>query len=193
MKIWNNIVRVWVVIAFAVLAVIAHQCYWPFVQLENIDAEYHLGSFDSSLHDRIVEFKKRCELYIPCRFLHKGDHFSDLPLLNCKDASHHQADIIFNWDNSISIIGRTHKFDLHVDRIVVEPQLYPFSDNDYWYKQHDSEDSLFVGIFMYDKDNNEIDVYRQNKKMPYGGKPVGFRVKIGGEVFVTGIKERFNY
>ena len=46
---------------------------------------------------------------------------------------------------------------------------------------------------MYDDKNNEIDILRQKRKKPLGGKRVGFRIIIDGKVFVTGAKERFHY
>ena len=102
-------------------------------------------------------------------------------------------DIRFNWDNSVTISEGTNKFDLHVNRIWIEPMLYPFSDNDYPFKHHETYDSLFVGIFMIDNSKNEIDIYRQKSSMPYKGRRVGFRIVIDGKVYVTEGKERFNY
>ena len=82
---------------------------------------------------------------------------------------------------------------MYVKKVVIRPQLFPFSDDEYPYRLHETEDSLFSVVSMYDEKNNEIDIYRQNKSMPYKGKRVGFRIKIDGKVLVTGAKERFDY
>lgn len=180
-------------VSITILIVIGVLCYWPFVQMENIDAEAYWGNhFDDSMHDRIQVQLTRFQLYPNCWFIHKGDMYSEIPLLD-KNGIQYKMNISFNWDNSITISKATTKYNLHVDRIEISPQLYPFSDDDYPFKLHETDDSLFAVIAMYDKKNNEIDVYRQKSSMPYGGKRIGFRVKVDGNVFVTGVKERFDY
>lgn len=180
-------------IAAATLIVISVLCYWPFVQMDNIDAEAYWGNhFDDSMHDRIQVQLTRFQLYPNCWFIHKGDMFTDIPLLD-KNGIQYKMNIKFNWDNSVTISKATTIYNLHVNRIEIRPQLYPFSDDDYPYKLHETEDSLFSVVAMYDEKKNEIDIYRQKKTMPYNGKRIGFRLKIDGKVLVTGAKERFDY
>lgn len=180
-------------IAAATLIVISVLCYWPFVQMDNIDAEAYWGNhFDGSMHDRIQVQLTRFQLYPNCWFIHKGDMFTDIPLLD-KNGIKYKMNIKFNWDNSVTISKATTIYNLHVNRIEIRPQLYPFSDDDYPYKLHETEDSLFSVVAMYDEKKNEIDIYRQKKTMPYNGKRIGFRLKIDGKVLVTGAKERFDY
>ena len=100
-------------------------------------------------------------------------------------------DIKFNWDNSVTISQRTHQYNLYVDRIEIKTQMFPYYE--YVFEQHETEDSLFVGIYMYDKKKNEIAIYRQNSMMPYKGKRVAFRINIEGKVFETGNLSRFDY
>lgn len=190
----NNLRRSAWLIAFAtVLITISILCYLPFVQLKNIDVVENLGChLDNSIHDRILGFKTRIQLYPYCWFIHKGDTYTDIPLLDL-DSVPHKRSIKINWDNSITISEGSFKYDLHVRKVVISPQLFPFSDDDYPYKLHDTEDSLFSVVAMYDEKNNEIDIYRQKKFMPYKGKRVGLRLKINGKVLVTGARERFDY
>ena len=181
------------VIAFTALIVIGVLCYWPFVQMDNIDAEAYWGNhFDDSMDERIQVQLTRFKLYPNCWFIHKGDMYTDIPLLD-KNDNQYKMDIRFNWDNSVTISKATTKYNLHVNRIEIAPQLFPFSDDDYPFKLHETDDSLFAVVAMYDEKNNEIDVYRQKNSMPYGGRRVGFRIKIDGEVYATGARERFNY
>lgn len=190
----NNLRRSAWLIAFAtVLITISILCYLPFVQLKNIDVVENLGChLDNSIHDRILGFKTRIQLYPYCWFIHKGDTYTDIPLLDL-DSVPHKRSIKINWDNSITISEGSFKYDLHVRKVVISPQLFPFSDDDYPYKLHETEDSLFSVVAMYDEKNNEIDIYRQKKSMPYKGKRVGLRLKINGKVLVTGARERFDY
>ncbi|GEM_PF-2939463 len=186
----------WLTIVATISIAIIVLCYWPFVQLKEIDAEDYLRShIDNSLDGKIRELLTRLELYKSCWFIHKGDIYSDIPFLFLRNDTIHtqKMDIKFNWDNSVTINDGIKKIDLHVNRICIEPMLYPFSVHDYPLKLHETRDSLFVGIFMYDDKNNEIDVYRQKNTLPLGGRRVGFRFNIDGKVFVTGAKERFHY
>lgn len=183
-------IRILIVI---VLIVVCTVCYWPFVQMKTICVEVNLGShLDGSMHDKILEYITRLQLYPYSWSIHKGDSYTEIPFLD-KDGIQQKRDIKFNWDNSITISEGTCKYELYVDSVVIETQLYPFSDDNYPFKLHETDDSLFTVVAMYDKNNNEIDVYRQKKSMPYKGKRVGFRLKIDGKVLVTGAKERFNY
>ena len=105
----------------------------------------------------------------------------------------YKRSILFNWDNSITISDDSFKYDLHVKKVVIKPELFPFSDDDYPYKLHESNDSLFSVVCMYDETHNEVDIYRQKKSMPYKVNIVVLRFKIDGKVLVTGTKEMFDY
>lgn len=175
------------------IIVLGIMCYLPFVQLKNIDVVENLGChLDAFTHDKILGFKTRIQLYPYCWFIHKGDSYTDIPLLDLDSVSYRRS-IKINWDNSITISDDSFKYVLHVRKVVISPQLFPFSDDDYPYKLHETEDSLFSVVAMYDEKNNEIDIYRQKESMPYKGKRVGFRLKINGKVLVTGTKEMFDY
>ena len=168
-------------------------CYWPFVQMKDFVMEkYNRSILDESYHDKAEDFVDYLEVYPSCWFIHKGDTYSDIPFIDGY-LNKYKMDIKFNWDNSVTISEGTKKFDLHVNRIWIELMMYPFSVHDYPLKLHETEDSLFVGIFMYDDKNNEIDIYRQKSTLPLGGRRVGFRINIDGKIFVTGAKERFHY
>ena len=168
-------------------------CFISFVQLKDIDLFDHFGGYiGDSTDEKILKFKTRIELYPICWFIHKGDTYSDIPFLDL-DSVPYRRSIKFNWDNSVTISEDSLKYDLYVKKVVIRPQLFPFSDDEYPYRLHETEDSLFLFFSMYDEKNNEIDIYRQNKSMPYKGKRVGFRIKIDGKVLVTGAKERFDY
>ncbi len=168
-------------------------CYLPFVQLKDIDVFDYFGShLDNSTHDKILEFKTRVELYAHCWFIHKGDTYTDIPFLDL-DSVLFRRSITFNWDNSVTIKGDSSKYDLHVKKVVIIPKHFPISDDDYPFKLHETEDSLFSVVAMYDNKNNEICICRQKKSMPYKGKRVGFHLKIDGKVLSTGTKEIFEY
>lgn len=173
------------------LIVIVVLCYWPFVQMDNIDAEAYWGNhFDDSIHDRIQVQLTRFQLYPNCWFIHKGDTYTEIPLHD-ENNNQQKISIKFNWNHCVTIIKGSHTYDLRIDRVVVKSKMFPYDD--YIFKQHETDDSLFVGIYMYDKKKNEIAVYRQKSMMPYGGKRVGFRIKVDGKVFETGTKEWFDY
>lgn len=169
-------------------------CYWPFVQIKDIDAEEFLRThIDNSLDGKTRELLTRLELYKSCWFIHKGNLYSDIPFIDNDSIHKHKMDIKFNWDNSVTISENTSKYNLHVSRVLIAPLLFPFSDIDYPLKHHDNRDSLFVGIYMSDGKKNEIAIYRQKSSMPYGGRRVGFRIKINGKAYLTGGKEPFHY
>lgn len=185
---------IWMAVVTIVLAVVFVFYYWPFVQKKDfVTGKYERSILDETYHDKTEDLFDFLEIYPLCWFIHKGDTYSDILFLYNDTIHKHKMDIRFNWDNSVTISEGTNKFDLHVNRIWIEPMLYPFSDNDYPFKHHETRDSLFVGVFMYDDKNNEIDVYRQKSTLPLGGRRVGFRISIDGKVFVTGAKERFHY
>ena len=166
-------------------------CFLPFVQMENIDAEAYWGNhFDDSMHDRIQVQLTRFQLYPNCWFIHKGDTYKDIPLHD-ENNIQQKMSIKFNWDNSVTISKGSHTYDLRVDSVVIKSKMFPYDD--YIFKQHETDDSLFVGIYMYDKKENEIAVYRQKSMMPYVGKRVGFSIIIDGKVFETGVKDFFDY
>lgn len=184
----------WMAVVTIALTAVFVFCYWPFVQMKDFVTEkYKRSILDETYHDNTEDFFDFIEIYPLCWFIHKGDTYSDIPFLYNDTIHKHKMDIKFNWDNSVTINDGINKFDLHVKRIWIEPMLYPLSVHDYPLKPHKTEDSLFVGIFMYDDKNNEIDILRQKRKKPLGGKRVGFRIIIDGKVFVTGAKERFHY
>ena len=179
-----------------ILIVIGGGCYWPFVQMKDIDAEAYWGNrFDDSIHDRIQVQLTRFQLYPTCWFIHKGDSYTDV-LLHDNYNVQQKMDIKFNWDNSITISKGTDKFAFHVSRIEIRKELfpYPYNYDDYYpIKQHETDDSLYVGIFMYDNKKNEIAIYRQKRTMPYKGKRVGFCINIDGRVLLTGKESLFDY
>lgn len=177
--------------------------YWSFVQIKDIDAEEYLGGYlDESWHDKALELKLCLELYPSCRFIHKGDVYSDIPLFYGNSAPRKMT-IKFNWDNSITISERTSSYNLHVARVVIKPQLFPFkpksypavydSDDYYPLKHHETDDSLFVGVFLYDKNNNGIGIYRQKSMMPFGGRRYGFVISLDGKECLTGKESPFDY
>ena len=178
------------IIVFIHLMAIFILCYMPFVQMNQIDTWEQIGSCKD---DKILNYKTRLQLYPHCWFIHKGDTYTDIPLFD-NDNAQYKADIKFNWDNSVTIRINKLKYDLHIEKIEVSSKTLPMSDYDYRMKLHDTDDSLFVSVVMYDK-SNTIRVYRQKKKMPYGGKRVGFIIGINNKVYFTGPKdkERFHY
>lgn len=183
----------WTVISGIVITISFILFYWPFVQVQNIDVEENIGGYlDDSWHDTKMRLRLRLKLYPLCWFIHKGDVYSDIPLLD-KDSIPRKMTIKFNWDNSVIISDSIHEYCLHVKKVEIAPELCPFADDTFPFRYHETDDSLFVGIFMFDDKNSELDIYRQNRKKPYKGKRVGFRVNINGNVYVTEGKERFNY
>ncbi len=186
--------KIWMAVVTIVLIAVFVLCYFPFVQMKDFVAGKRAEEYISNglPPDKTEELLKYLEVYPLCWFIHKGDTYSNIPFLYNDTINKYKMDIKFNWDNSVTISDGTNKFDLHVNRIWVEPLLFPFSDYDPL-KLHETDDSLFAGIFMYDDKDNEIDIYRQNRKLALGGKRVGFRIKINGKVYVTGAKERFHY
>ena len=184
----------WMAVVTIALTAVFVFCYWPFVQMKDFVTEkYKRSILDETYHDNTEDFFDFIEIYPLCWFIHKGDTYSDIPFLYNDTIHKHKMDIKFNWDNSVTISEGDHKHDIHVNKVLIEPKLYPFSDNDYPFKHHETYDSLFVGIFMIDNSKNEIDIYRQKSSMPYKGRRVGFRIVIDGKVYVTEGKERFNY
>ncbi len=185
---------IWISVVTITFIAIILLCYIPFIQMKDMDVSRNVGFyFDNSFHDKLQEHLERLRIYPSCWFIHKGDIYSDIPFLYNDTIHTHKMDIKFNWDNSVTISEGDHKHDIHVNKVLIEPKLYPFSDNDYPFKHHETYDSLFVGIFMIDNSKNEIDIYRQKSSMPYKGRRVGFRIVIDGKVYVTEGKERFNY
>lgn len=169
-------------------------CYWPFVQMKDFvmgrrEIHYISNGLPPDKGEELIDY---LNVYPLCWFMHKGNSYFDIPF---KDNSFHKhkMDIKFNWDNTVTINEGTNKFDLQVNRIWIEPLLYPLSDDDYPLKLHNNCDSLYVGIFIYDDKNNEIDIYRQKRTLPLGHRRIGFRININGKIYVTGNRERFDY
>ena len=158
--------------------------------------------FDGSMYETILRFHTCVQLYPNCWFIHKGDVYSEIPLLYGNSAPD-TVDIRFNWDNSITVSKDAYRYDLHVDSVVLKPELYPFkpklypdvydSDDYYPLKYHETDDSLFAGVFFYDKYKNEITIYRQKSMIPYGGRRVGFFIRIDGKECLTGKESPFDY
>ncbi len=189
----NSKKTIWISVVTITFIAIIVLCYIPFIQMKNMDVSRNVGFyFDNSFQDKLQEHLERLRIYPICWFIHKGDVYPDIPLLD-QDSIPQIMTIKFNWNNSVTISEGGHKHDIHVNKVLIEPKLYPFSDNDYPFKHHETDDSLFVGIFMIDNSKNEIDIYRQKSSMPYKGRRVGFRIVIDGKVYVTEGKERFNY
>lgn len=194
---------VWTTVLGIALAVSFVLCYWPFVQMKDIDAEKYLGGYlDDSWHDRKLELRLRLRLYPSCWFIHKGDVYSDIPL-RYGNSVPRKVTIKFNWDNSVTISDGAYRYDLHVVRVVTKPELFPLkpklypdvydSDDYYPLKHHETDDSLFVGVFMYDKKDNGIGIYRQKSMMPFGGRRTGFVINIDGKEGLTGKESPFDY
>ena len=184
---------IWISVVTITFIAIILLCYIPFIQMKDMDVSRNVGFyFDNSFQDKLQEHLERLRIYPICWFIHKGDVYPDIPLLD-QDSIPQIMTIKFNWNNSVTISEGDHKHDIHVNKVLIEPKLYPFSDNDYPFKHHETYDSLFVGIFMIDNSKNEIDIYRQKSSMPYKGRRVGFRIVFDGKVYVTEGKERFNY
>ena len=184
---------IWISVVTITFIAIILLCYIPFIQMKDMDVSRNVGFyFDNSFQDKLQEHLERLRIYPICWFIHKGDVYPDIPLLD-QDSIPQIMTIKFNWNNSVTISEGDHKHDIHVNKVLIEPKLYPFSYNDYPFKHHETYDSLFVGIFMIDNSKNEIDIYRQKSSMPYKGRRVGFRIVIDGKVYVTEGKERFNY
>ncbi len=178
-------------VAVTMSIIIAVLAYWPFVQMEDVDVEAYWGNhFDESMHDRIQVQLTRIQLYPLYWFIHKGDKYSNISMHDERNISQ-KMDITFNWDNSVTISQGEYKYDLYVDRIEILEKMFPY--HEYVFEQHENEDSLFIGICMYDKKNNEIAVFRQKSMMPYEGRRVAFAVNINGAVLETGNKSRFDY
>ena len=189
----NSKKTIWISVVTITFIAIIVLCYIPFIQMKDMDVSRNVGFyFDNSFQDKLQEHLERLRIYPICWFIHKGDVYPDIPLLD-QDSIPQIMTIKFNWNNSVTISEGDHKHDIHVNKVLIEPKLYPFSDNDYPFKHHETDDSLFVGIFMIDNSKNEIDIYRQKSSMPYKGRRVGFRIVIDGKVYVTEGKERFNY
>ena len=189
----NSKKTIWISVVTITFIAIILLCYIPFIQMKDMDVSRNVGFyFDNSFQDKLQEHLERLRIYPICWFIHKGDVYPDIPLLD-QDSIPQIMTIKFNWNNSVTISEGDHKHDIHVNKVLIEPKLYPFSDNDYPFKHHETDDSLFVGIFMIDNSKNEIDIYRQKSSMPYKGRRVGFRIVIDGKVYVTEGKERFNY
>ena len=189
----NSKKTIWISVVTITFIAIIVLCYIPFIQMKDMDVSRNVGFyFDNSFQDKLQEHLERLRIYPICWFIHKGDVYPDIPLLD-QDSIPQIMTIKFNWNNSVTISEGDHKHDIHVNKVLIEPKLYPFSDNDYPFKHHETYDSLFVGIFMIDNSKNEIDIYRQKSSMPYKGRRVGFRIVIDGKVYVTEGKERFNY
>lgn len=168
-------------------------CYWPFVQMRDIDVEEYLGYHsDGSTHDETLCLLTCLRLYPSCWFIHKGDFYPNVPLHDL-DNNIKTVNIKINWDNSITISEKSLKYVLFVNKIEIEPEIYPLSDKDYPLKLHNNRDSLCVGVYIYDNQKNEVTIYRQKRTLPLGGRRVGFRININGKVYVTGKRERFDY
>ena len=196
-------IKVWAAVLFVVLTTSFVLFYWPFVRIKDICVDENWGSrFDDSMYETILRFHTCVQLYPNCWFIHKGDVYSEIPLLYGNSAPD-TVDIRFNWDNSITVSKDAYRYDLHVDSVVLKPELYPFkpklypdvydSDDYYPLKYHETDDSLFAGAFFYDKYKNEITIYRQKSMIPYGGRRVGFFIRIDGKECLTGKESPFDY
>jgi len=196
MKIWAAVLCVVLTTSFVLF-------YWPFVRIKDICVDENWGSrFDGSMYETILRFHTCVQLYPNCWFIHKGYVYSEIPLLYGNSAPD-TVDIRFNWDNSITVSKDAYRYDLHVDSVVLKPELYPFkpklypdvydSDDYYPLKYHETDDSLFAGVFFYDKYKNEITIYRQKSMIPYGGRRVGFFIRIDGKECLTGKESPFDY
>ena len=175
----TNFKKIVLIIALSIiLIVLGGGCYWPFIQFKNINVAWSVGRSNGSMHDKTLEFITRIQQYPSCWFIHKGDKYTNIPLLENDTIPVRKVDIRFNWDNSITITEGINRFDLHVNKVEIWPELFPFSDNDYPLKMHENDDSLFAGILMSDNNNSDIVIYRQKSAMPYKGKRVGFRINI---------------
>ena len=170
------------IIVFIHLLSIFILCYMPFVQMNQIDTWEQIGSCKD---DKILNYKTRLQLYPHCWFIHKGDTYTGIPLIDAKKIKQN-ANIKFNWDNSITINNDTSRFELYVNKVeIVDKSFYVDVNNPY--KLPRSKDSLFIKVKLSDINNNSLTVYRQSNKMYYGRKRIGFLLKIDSIYFATGV------
>jgi len=166
-------------------------CYMPFVQLKDIDIEEYIGAhLNNSTDDKLFGLKTRIKLYQLSSFIHKGDTYTDIPF-NDEERIQRIMNIRFNWNNTITISEGTYKYDINVDKIEIEPEMYHPADT--FSLIPETDDSIFVGILFLDNKKNGIEVLRQKKTLPYGGKRTAFRLIKDEKVYSTGKRSLFNY
>lgn len=175
------------IIVFIHLLAIFILCYMPFVQMNQIDTWEQIGSCKD---DKILNCITLLKIYPHCWFIHMGDSYNDITFFD-KDGTQYKMDIKFNWDNSITVYNDTSEFNLFVNRVEYVDGIWFLAPNDP-YKPPCSSDLYFIGVNMFDKNNNYIVVYKQSEKMYYGKHRIGFEVQINGDSFYTGTRH-FNY
>ena len=166
-------------------------CYLPFVQLRDIDlSEYFSGHFDIDTHDKIFGLKVRIQRYPCCWFIHKRDTYTDIPF-HGEDSIQRNMNIKFNWDNTITISEGAYKYNINVDKVKITPEMYHPANE--FSLIPETDDSIFVGILFLDNKKNGLEVLRQKKRLPYGGRRVAFRFVKDEKVYSTGTNSLFNY
>lgn len=167
--------------------------YIPFVPLKEMYPK-------DVLPDGQIYFDCRGETFINYKtafFLHKGKHFRNIPCIENGDV--HPTEIVFNWNNSISIRSdvvstvipvETINFGMYID---CPEGAYGMTSPCTWTIL--CPDSLFNicdAIYFYDTKGNELAIVKKLKDMHC--KDLGFKMKIDGKTYRTGSKESiFDY
>jgi len=183
----HKVIIIVTTIVFIHLLSIFILCYLPFVQMNQIDTWEQIGSCKD---DKILNCITLLKIYPHCWFIHKGDSYNDITFFD-KDGTQYKMDIKFNWDNSITVYNDTSEFNLFVNRVEYVDGIWFLDPNDP-YKPPCSSDLYFIGVNMFDKNNNYIVVYKQSIKMPYVNKRHGLKININDKIFCTGTRY-FNY
>ncbi|MDO4986577.1 MAG: hypothetical protein Q4E48_12895 [Prevotella sp.] len=161
--------------------------YYPFCQLDQIESDYG----NATINETILSYEERIKTYRKALFLTKGMSFKDIPYKGGK------VTVDFGWDNCITISSGNFESVIHIDRIC----CYRNDNTNIIGKYGEfvvldrplSEDSVYIGIGFWDKNNNSITIYKQSNEMPYGNKKYGFYVDTNRLKFVTGRNNCFNY
>ena len=187
----SRLKKILLLVASIIFIAVCQLCYMPFVQLKDIDVEDYLGAhLNNSTYDQLYGLKSRIELYQISSFIHKGDAYTDIPFHD-ENGIQRIMNIKFNWNNTITVSKGSNKYDINVDKIEFEPEMYHPADE--FSLIPETDDSVFVGILFLDNKKNGIEVLRQKKTLPYGGRRIAFRIIENKKVYSTGKSSLFNY
>lgn len=187
----SRLKKILLLVASIIIIAVCLLCYIPFVQLKDIDVEDYLGAhLNNSTYDQLYGLKSRIELYQISSFIHKGNAYTDIPFHD-EDGIQKTMNIRFNWNNTITVSEGANKYDINVDKIEIEPEMYHPADT--FSLIPETNDSIFVGILFLDNKKNGIEVLRQKKALPYGGRRIAFRLIEDEKVYSTGRRTLFNY
>lgn len=183
-------IRIKYIVVGILLALIFCIIYIPFVPIQKLYPEIDDEIiFDGMIRERIINYKTAF-------FLHKGKHFNGIPCVENKSV--YPTDIVFNWDNSISVTSDAVNTALIADTVYF--QIYTecpegaFRWTSYCTYEILVPDSLIHecdAIYFSDTKGNYLKVVKKQKNMP--GKDVGFLMKIDGKVYRTGKESIFDY